>query len=186
MNRSKGFSLIEVLVTLLLVTVGLLGVVALQSRGIQFTQDSVQRNSAIELSNQLLELMRANAVEIFDETRPAYPANKGIKNSSLFLKAKGSDFSPAPSVPTPEECMAPQTAEDQRNCWLEQVKSKLPKADTLLTNQFYICRSSTPGNCNNQGSTLEVQLAWHVKDDTCPDDNAPDKNTCIYRTRIEL
>ena len=66
MNRSKGFSLIEVLVTLLLVTVGLLGVVALQSRGIQFTQDSVQRNSAIELSNQLLELMRANADEIND------------------------------------------------------------------------------------------------------------------------
>lgn len=183
MNRIKGFSLIEVLVTLLLVTVGLLGMVALQSRGIQFTQDSVQRNSAIELSGQLLELMRANAGEVFDETSPV---NKGIKNASLFLKDKGSNFSPVATVPTPDECIAPQTAEEQRNCWLEQVKSKLPKADTLLTSQFYICHSSTPGNCDKKGSTLEVQLAWHVKDNTCPDDNAPDKNTCIYRTRIEL
>lgn len=186
MNNSKGFSLIEVLVTLLLVTLGILGMVALQSRSIQYTQDSVQRNSAVELSNQLIDMMRTNPAELFTDIPPDYPANDGLKSSSLFFKNKGSNFSPAPTVPSASACVDPEGAQLQRDCWIEQVKARLPDSATLLTSQSYICRSSTAGDCNNQGSTIEIQLAWQVKKDACPDIRTPNATTCIYRTRIEL
>jgi len=38
--KSDGFSLIEVLVTLVLITIGVLGMVALQGKSIAFTQDT--------------------------------------------------------------------------------------------------------------------------------------------------
>lgn len=186
MNNSKGFSLIEVLVTLLLVTLGILGMVALQSRSIQYTQDSIQRNSAVELSNQLIDMMRTNPAALFDELPPDYPAYGKLKSSSLFFKNKGSNFSPAPTVPTANACLNPATAQLQRDCWIEQVKTRLADSTTLLTSQSYVCRSSTAGDCNNQGSTIEIQLAWKVKDGACSDTRAPNSTTCIYRTRIEL
>lgn len=58
-KRSSGFSMIEVLVTLVLISIGVLGMVALQARTIQYTQDAVQRNTAAMLANDLVELMRA-------------------------------------------------------------------------------------------------------------------------------
>ena len=51
-KRDQGFSLIEVLVALLLTTVGVLGMVALQGRSVQYTQDSVQRNVAVDLASE--------------------------------------------------------------------------------------------------------------------------------------
>ena len=57
MRNSRGFSLIEVLVTIVLTTVGILGMVALQSRSIQYTQDSDNRNAAVTLANDLIEMV---------------------------------------------------------------------------------------------------------------------------------
>ena len=106
LNRSKGFSLIEVLVTLLLTTLGILGMVALQSRSIQYTADSAYRNAAAELSAQLVNIMRSNPAEIFQETPPAFPAYSGIKNTSMFLKKREANFSPAPATLATGTCNA--------------------------------------------------------------------------------
>lgn len=186
MNDSKGFSLIEVMVTLLLVTLGILGMVALQSRGIQYTQDSIQRNSAVELTNQFIDMMRTNSSQLFVESPPRFPANNKLRDSSLFLKSKGSNFSPAPTTPAANACVAPEGAQEQRDCWISQVKTRLPDADTLLTSHSYICQSSTAGNCDGLGSTIELQLAWRVKKGACQDSRESSDTICIYRTRIEL
>ena len=45
----SGFSLLEVLVTLLLTTVGILGMVAMQGQAIKQTQDSVNRTHVVML-----------------------------------------------------------------------------------------------------------------------------------------
>src|SRR5690606_4843678 len=59
-RTSHGFSLIEALVTLVLLTVGILGLVAMQGRGIQLTSDSVAHNNAALLATELMEKIRAN------------------------------------------------------------------------------------------------------------------------------
>jgi|SRR5690606_19305357 len=187
MTHSKGFSLIEVMVTLVLTTIGILGMVAMQGRSIQYTQDSVQRNTAIMLASDLVEIMRANPGEIFKKAPPADPVYSGLKENSLFYKKPKSSFDSAPAA-----CDAnPNTAIEMRDCWIESVEASLPGAEALLESAFHICRSSAPSdeeepNCDDQGSMLEIQLAWTVKDGACPDERAPNSTTCIYRTRVEL
>ncbi len=187
MRHSKGFSLIEVMVTLVLTTIGILGMVAMQGRSIQYTQDSVQRNTAIMLASDLVEIMRANPSEIFNKAPPADPVYSGLKKDSLFYKKQGSGFDLEPAG-----CDAnPNTAIEMRDCWIENAEASLPGAEGLLEAAFHICRSSAPSTtktpkCDDKGSMLEIQLAWTVKDGACPDTRAPNATTCIYRTRVEL
>lgn len=184
MNKLKGFSLLEVLVTLVLTTVGILGMVAMQSRSIEYTQDSVQRNTAVMLSNELVEIMRANPSEIFEPNGTAGVLFGKFKTESLFLKSAGASFATPPSAC--ENPSAALTAQEQRDCWVTKVQNSLPEAINLFNNAFYICQSSTRGVCDARGSVLEIQIAWAVKDGACPAAGAPNSTTCIYRTRVEI
>lgn len=180
---ARGFSLIEVLVALVLVAVGVLGMVALQGRAIQYTQDAVQRNAAVTLVNDLTEIIRSNPDEMFTSPPTAStPYYGGFKTSSPFYKEEGEDFDPAPG-----DCVAlPKKGAEQLACWVAAVRRELPGDDELFKENTYICRSSTQGACDGKGSMLEIQLAWQVQDGACPDERTPDDTTCIYRTRVEL
>ncbi len=184
MRKASGFTLIEVLVTLVLTAVGILGMVAMQSRAIQQTQDAVQRNTAVMLVNELVDIMRVNASEIFTHSPPQVPVYMQPKAESIFYKAKGSDFSTTGACTNPSTA---KTAQEQLNCWVAKVNNSLPLGAETLKSHSYVCLSSTKGVCG-EGSTLEIQLAWQVKADTCLDaeNRTPDNETCIYRTRVEL
>ncbi|WCD81516.1 type IV pilus modification protein PilV [Pseudomonas solani] len=58
--KQLGTSLIEVLVTLVIFTVGLLGLAALQLNALQGTSDSAQRSQATSVLQDLAERIRAN------------------------------------------------------------------------------------------------------------------------------
>ncbi|MEH3021123.1 MAG: type IV pilus modification protein PilV [Pseudomonas oryzihabitans] len=171
-RSQSGFSMIEVLVSVVLICVGLLGVAALQSKAVPFTQDSVQRNAAIMLSNDLLELVRSHPDAL-----------------DSYLKAPGSAFGTAPDscLPTPTE------ASDQLACWATQASALLPGAADLLTSSFYVCRNATPGptgaaaSCTG-GDYLEIQVAWSAPLDSCLDGTTSSgtTSTCTYRVRTRL
>jgi type IV pilus assembly protein PilV len=59
-RAQRGFTLIEVLVTLVLISVGLLGVAALQLTTLRGNQDSYVRSQASVLAGDILDRMRAN------------------------------------------------------------------------------------------------------------------------------
>lgn len=61
MRKQLGISLVEVLVTLLLSSIGLLGLASLQLQALQATLDSAQRSQAAWLMYDLTERMRASA-----------------------------------------------------------------------------------------------------------------------------
>jgi type IV pilus assembly protein PilV len=58
--RPRGFSMVEVLVTLAVGAVALLGLLALQAKATSVQQDAFHRRQAAELLAQLAERMRAN------------------------------------------------------------------------------------------------------------------------------
>jgi type IV pilus assembly protein PilV len=58
--RSDGFSLVEVLVALMVLSIGLLGLAALQVTGIKFNHQSYQRTQATMLTYEIADRMRAN------------------------------------------------------------------------------------------------------------------------------
>jgi len=172
-HPTRGFSMIEVLVTIVLICIGVLGMVALQGRTIAYTQDSVQRNTAAMLADDLLELMRADLDKVLSDGLP--------KSSSDYYKAKNAAFPDAPS-----DCgsLASLSASQRLGCWAEKVKASLPGAESLMDDEFHVCRTLTSGSCSGTGSTIEIQLAWAVKGGECLDGN--DNEMCHYRVRVEL
>ena len=60
LNRQQGASLIEVMVALLIFTVGLLGLAAMQLNSLQSVADSGQRSQSVWLMHDFIERMRAN------------------------------------------------------------------------------------------------------------------------------
>ncbi|MGZ8256242.1 MAG: type IV pilus modification protein PilV [Gallionella sp.] len=59
-NRQRGFSMMEVLVTLVIIAVALLGTAGLQAHALKTSKSSEFRNQAIFLSADIVERMEAN------------------------------------------------------------------------------------------------------------------------------
>ncbi|MHA7879896.1 MAG: type IV pilus modification protein PilV [Saccharospirillum sp.] len=68
--KEQGVGLIEVLISLLILSIGLLGMAALQARGLTMTTESLQRTQATVLANDLIERARANRPNIADYAMP--------------------------------------------------------------------------------------------------------------------
>lgn len=149
--KSSGFSLLEVLITVLLITVGVLGMVAMQGRGIQYTIDSVERTHAATLANELMEIIRATPSAVLDD-----PDNSPLLFSSL----------PAGNNSTCFNIAANALVTEQVGCWASRVRALLPDADTLSAN-FVSCLSTTPGVCDSNGSALEIRMAWNASGEGC-------------------
>ncbi len=60
LQRNAGFSMIEVLVAVLVLSVGLLGVAALQTNALKSNQSAFQRSQATMLSYFMMDAMRSN------------------------------------------------------------------------------------------------------------------------------
>jgi type IV pilus assembly protein PilV len=56
----RGFSLIEVLVAILILSIGLLGLASLQTNGMRFNHSSYLRSQATVLTYDIVDAMRAN------------------------------------------------------------------------------------------------------------------------------
>lgn len=65
-TADKGYTLIEVLVALLIVSLGLLGMSALQITALKQNQNSYVRSQAIIAANDIMDRMRANADAVGD------------------------------------------------------------------------------------------------------------------------
>lgn len=59
-SRQRGATLIEVLVAVIIMSIGLLGVAAMQSIALRNTQGSMERTQAVIQSYAMLDAMRAN------------------------------------------------------------------------------------------------------------------------------
>ena len=59
-GRSGGFSLLEVLITVVVMAFGLLGLALLQTMNLRFTQSANHRTVATNLTYEVLDLVRAN------------------------------------------------------------------------------------------------------------------------------
>ncbi|WP_281687546.1 type IV pilus modification protein PilV [Pseudomonas citronellolis] len=180
-RQSSGFSLIEVLVALLLICIGVLGMVAMQGRTVQYTQDSVQRSTAAMLANEMLETMRSNRDQVYTASGNLNP------NSAYFTGSDG--YPKAPEEGSCQPLPANANPAEQINCWLTRVQETLPGASGLAA-EVHVCRAgSSAGTCGSAGRAIEIQVAWRVKSGECMDaaaDSDSDPTICRYRVRAEI
>jgi type IV pilus assembly protein PilV len=65
-SSSAGFTLIEVLVALIIVSIGLLGLAGLQATSVRFNQQAYLRSQAVQQAYDMADRIRANARGMWD------------------------------------------------------------------------------------------------------------------------
>jgi type IV pilus assembly protein PilV len=111
-----GFTLIEVLVSLAVLAVGLLGLASLVLGGLQDTRSALQHTIATALLNDMADHIRANRSAAAD-----------------YALAAGTDLDPpAASCAAPGECSPPLLAALDLYRWQNAAKAALPEAQASI------------------------------------------------------
>lgn len=130
-----GFTLVEVLVAIVVLSFGLLGMVGLQAAALKYNRDARNQSVAISLARELAEMMRSNAqIAGLTAANPYYGS------------FSGTGLEPA----TPSDCLAvgntcgstTALANAQMTDWLARVESALPGA------RVEICDDAAPYDSN--------------------------------------
>jgi len=114
-RRPRGFSLIEVMVAVVLVSIGLLGMALLQSTALRAGQSSSERTAATLLGYQALDMIRAN--------RSQAALYGAIVATDFTAAGTGRVGVCAPMAPP----VTPQWESD-RNAWVCAARRALPEA----------------------------------------------------------
>jgi type IV pilus assembly protein PilV len=109
--RQRGSSLIEVLVSVVVASVGLLGVAGLQLTGLRSNNQSLERSQAATLAYEIADAMRANRVGTAD---------------GAFELAAGAQPEAAASCTGDQVCTAAQSAAYALDQWARRVRASLP------------------------------------------------------------
>ena len=80
-RHSAGMTLIEVLVTLVIISVGLLGVAALQLSTVRNNYDAYVRSQAAVLASDMFDRMRANRAAALSDANP-YAVGFGVPTAT--------------------------------------------------------------------------------------------------------
>lgn len=121
-QRAEGSSLIEVLVSIVVASVGLLGLAALHLHGLRVGQTAYQHGQAVLLADDILERMRANA-----NVAAAYVVDFGSISASTQCEQGPSDSSP------PAACSENAMATFDKASWKSSLASSLPSGDGKVT-----------------------------------------------------
>ncbi|MGH8806965.1 MAG: type IV pilus modification protein PilV [Noviherbaspirillum sp.] len=161
--KEKGFSLIEVLVSMLVVALGVIGAAAMQMTALRTSQQSRFQTLAVQLASEMADKMRANDSQM---------KQGDAANPFLVVDYKSvTDGEPAApgKLCYAAACSGGDLAAFDIYEWKKRVKAVLPGGRVL------ICRDSAPWdsarnaltwNCSagTEGSaSLVIKLGWQGK-----------------------
>lgn len=115
-KRNRAFSLIEVLIALIVMSVGMLGIAGLYVHGMQAGRTSQFRHHAVLLAGDVADRIRANP-----DAGAAY-VDAGV--------------APAPGtncIAGGVDCTAPEMAANDMYLWDQQAQGTLPDGDVTVT-----------------------------------------------------
>lgn len=149
----SGFSLIEVLVAIVILSLGILGLAGLQATSIRNTSASGQRTIAINLAADIADRMRAN------------PA--GLADGDYIIDYDDVDIADLEHTAcmTSAGCTSQELAENDTFQWNSSLLTMLPQpADAILAG--IVCVDSSPDDgspgtpaCDDQVSTAAGNVA---------------------------
>lgn len=135
----RGLTLMEVLVSMLVMALGMLGVAALQTTTMRYQLGTTQRSAISVLLADYAERIRANL-----------GAAPGVVASSPYLLATLPNAKDVKQCGALTPCNSQQLAEFDMLNWTEQVKAKLPQGSALVS--------------GTAAQGLKVTFSWQDKD----------------------
>jgi len=148
-SSQSGFTMIEMLVALVILSVGLLGVAALQTRGQQFNYEAYVHTQATFLAYDLTDRMRNNPIQ----AQGGQYAATGNPNSEA-------DCSPGP-------CSPAQLTGYDLSAWFNSVEQTLPGGEATIshdtTTGVYTIVIKWQGEMLEDGESEVKQQSWGVR-----------------------
>ena len=149
-RKLQGFSLVEVLIALIIMSVGMLGIAGLYVQSMQAGRTSMLRHHAVTLAGDVADRIRANPT-----AGAAYTAATGTNNNCV---AQGTN------------CNVAQMAANDIFIWQAQAASFLP----VFANQAQQVQIAYDATTNPPTYTIVVQ--W---DEPTPDGQVPNYTVVI-------
>ncbi len=125
-SRAQGFTLLEVLIALFVLSFGLLGVGALQGQGLRSSGDALFRTHALVLAGDIADHMRANTEGFGD-----YDSDGD--GTLVSYTDTAADHSCIDTGANASACTSGQMAEQAVNLWKTTLASALPSGQGQLT-----------------------------------------------------
>jgi len=154
MHKITGFTLIEVLIALVILTGGLLGLAAFQASSIKNNQSAYNRSQATQLAYDIADRMRANTA---DASRIA---------ASTYITFAPSAAASQPSCKTAPGCIAALMAQNDLFEWYAVLSTTLPG-----------CNTAECGSITVNGALFTVTINWDDNRDGIIDNNDPSFTT---------
>ena len=155
--RAHGFTMLEVLVAVIVLSFGLLGMVGLQAASIKANREARLQAVASRLAAELGDLMRNNRVVATKTTAAENPYLQANFSGVAYVAAASPDC--YATACTSEL----QTAQADINDWLNRVASELPGAKVVVcfdTTPFDSSSGLARWSCTNTGNVVMVKLGW--------------------------
>ncbi len=157
LTTQRGFTLVEVLVAFLILSVGLIGLAGLQLTGVKNTREAYYRTQATVLAADIMDRMRANLGGVSDKD---YDAKTSGTATAGCLADAG--------------CTSAQMAAHDLFEWRQAVTDNLPAGDAI------VCIDSSPADgsssagaaCDGVGD-LSVVKVWWLDSNVDPGDGGP-------------
>ena len=152
-NRARGFTMIEVLVAVLLLSLGVLGTVGMQASSLRANREARAQEVGTRMATELAELIRANHTQARNRTAAANPY---LVDFSITAPAVASDCFTASSC-TDRLAIAKRDVAD----WAGRATRLLPGV------RVKVCYDNAPHSgglpkwaCDGSGETLYVKIGW--------------------------
>jgi len=181
-KKSHGFSLLEVLISVVILSIGLLGMAGIQLKGLSSNNSANIRTQATLLANDLAERMHANPLGARNPTGAA--ANTNYDNmdfNSVNCAADPNPYCSRTSAATADSCTPAQMAQFDRTLWMcgltknDGVLDTLPGATVAVTcndlDKDLDEDDQDSDNCS-PGSSLQIDITWKSVSET-DDDGVP-------------
>jgi type IV pilus assembly protein PilV len=155
--QSAGFSLIEVMISILVLSFGMLGVASLLATSLSGSHTSSLRTQAIVLADDLADRMRANRATAVAAAPNNYGGIAAADNSCRAVHY-------AHLHAAPVACTPAQLAADDLFDWQAQLTAALPQGTGV------VCIDSTPDDgtagataCDGVGNAYAIKEFWAEK-----------------------
>jgi type IV pilus assembly protein PilV len=162
-KSQSGFTLVEIMVSIVILGVGLLGLTGLQMSGLKNTQTATQTRLSTLLAYDMVERMQSNPYSV---TQDSY---HNVTGSSHTCSRDS-------------QCDADDQAELDMYEWSAELASKLPLGTGVVCIDSTPTRNDTPSTpaCDGTGDVYSIKLWWDrdasgvISNDTSDSDDARD------------
>lgn len=161
LHSQKGLSLIEVLVSLVIFALGMLGTAGLQIATLKSNKYAASSAVAISLAKEYGELMQSFPSAVVD-------INSGTSSFFIDTSSGFSTTLPSRCTGSAASCTTSQLAQASIEDWVERVKATMPggRAEVCRTSESRDAAGNLQwGNCDNIGDLVVIKLGWLAKND---------------------